>query len=233
MGNPGDRQNELLRLLVAAGMTETARPAWPKMQDLGDLTGALEQTYQDLGGTLPAHKAAPGGWDMALDGVLVELDEEHHFNRYRKRTLDDDWADALPWTQTYSGYCDRYQQACYKICFSPNSRTNQSTELMFGPALDPDLDAPEALPRWKQRAFYDAIRDAYAIATKTPLARLSVHDHIEGHSLDQILRGNTTCTPAALRAHVRDRTYQPSPNPTASTSRFIPPAARFTPQPRS
>ena len=150
-----------------------------------------------------------GDWDMALDGVLVELDEEQHFNRYRKRTLDDDWADVLPWARPYSGYCDDYEHACDQASSSPRGRSTQSSQLMFGPAAVRGLDSPEDLPRWKQRAFYDTIRDAYAIATKTPLARWSVHDEIEGHSLNQVLQGEATYSHAGLRALVQERTYRP------------------------
>ncbi|WP_286958875.1 DUF7255 family protein [Arsenicicoccus sp. UBA7492] len=211
MTTPGEREKKLCQLLDAAGMTTSDRPARPRMQHLGDLAEVLERTYRDLGGRMSVspERWAPGGWDMALDGVLVELDEEQHFNRYRKRTLDDDWADVLPWARFYSGYCDDYEHACDQASSSLGGRSTQSSRLMFGPAAVRGLDSSEDLSRWKQRAFYDAIRDAYAMATRTPLARLSVHDDIEGHSLNQILRDEVTCSHAALRALVQERTYRP------------------------
>jgi len=41
----------------------------------------------------------PGGWDLPFRGpLLVELDEELHFNCYRATTLEASWEADLPWT---------------------------------------------------------------------------------------------------------------------------------------
>lgn len=36
--------------------------------------------------------------------VVIELDEEQHFNHYRAATLRFSWAEELPWTSAYRDY---------------------------------------------------------------------------------------------------------------------------------
>lgn len=39
----------------------------------------------------------PDAWDLAFrDGIVAELDEDVHFNRYRARTLEERWEQTLP-----------------------------------------------------------------------------------------------------------------------------------------
>ena len=47
----------------------------------------VPDTYRALGGLQTAPELRPGSWDLLVDGVLVELDEQLHFNRYRALTL--------------------------------------------------------------------------------------------------------------------------------------------------
>ena len=44
--------------------------------------------YRELGGVLDKFPARLGQWDINVDGIAVELDEELHFNRYRTLTLN-------------------------------------------------------------------------------------------------------------------------------------------------
>ena len=69
--------------------------------------------------------------------------------------------------------------------------TNPSTERLFGVELEPgDLDSDGGAPRWKQRALYDAMKDAYALHHDVRLARLSVYDDVEvGVTLGEVLDG--------------------------------------------
>ena len=53
----------------------------------------LHDLYRTLGGMNPNPSFRPGSWDLAFaDGLVVELDEELHFNRYRAHTLQPPWA---------------------------------------------------------------------------------------------------------------------------------------------
>ena len=45
----------------------------------------IKELYRRLGGPLDSPTLRPGGWDLAFSGELVvELDEELHFNQYRR-----------------------------------------------------------------------------------------------------------------------------------------------------
>lgn len=50
-------------------------------------------------------------WDMVLisDSTYIELDEENHFTRYRKRTLDPKWSRILPWRDVYREFGDKFE----------------------------------------------------------------------------------------------------------------------------
>ena len=46
------------------------------------------RTYRKLDGILDVPPLSFGKWDICLNGFIVELDEEQHFNRYRAATLE-------------------------------------------------------------------------------------------------------------------------------------------------
>src|SRR4051812_47096159 len=96
----GKRASALRAILEQAGLRlSTAKLARP--------TGAEHHTellalYRDLEGLIDAPVWRPGGWDLTFDGPLViELDEQLHFNRYRATSLETSWSARLPWTAAY------------------------------------------------------------------------------------------------------------------------------------
>ena len=130
----------------------------------------------------------PGVWDVVLaDGVIVELDEEQHFNRYRRTTLAPDWADGLPWASDYRAYCDAHEDACLRKAHRGGYWASPSTERMFGPADEPRVFGASGAPRWKQRALYDAMRDALAAEGLVRFARVAVWDELGGTTLARML----------------------------------------------
>lgn len=184
-------------MLAAAGHRQAVLkvPA-PRLPDLTpDLAEHIKDLLEVLGGD---HDAAtrlrPGSWDLALDGgLLVELDEELHFNRYRGHTLQAPWANELPWTKPYLEYCNLEEERCLAAAKWGQRWTNPSCERMFGVASQPgDFDDGGGAPRWKQRALYDAVKDAFAMSqSEHRLARVSVHDIVDGTTLEQVLRTPT------------------------------------------
>lgn len=183
-------------MLAAAGhrQAELKVPA-PRLPDLGaDLAEHIKDHLEVLGGDRgAATRLRPGSWDLALDGgLLVELDEELHFNRYRGQTVQAPWASALPWTDLYLEYCSREEERCLTAAKWGQRWTNPSCERMFGVASQPgDFDGGGA-PRWKQRALYDAIKDAFALSqSEYRVARVSVHDIVDGTTLEEVLRSPT------------------------------------------
>lgn len=90
--------------------------------------------YQALGGKEPIRALRPGAWDLAfIGGLVVELDEELHFNRCRLRTLQPPWNARLPWHDAYLDLCDRHEQTCLGAGKWGKRWTSPSCESMFGP----------------------------------------------------------------------------------------------------
>jgi hypothetical protein len=85
--------------------------------------------------------------------------------------------------------------------------TNEACERMFGPAAPAaGLEAPGGAPRWKQRALYDAVKDAVASVPGGPrVVRLAVHDEIGSLTLGALLEGRGRAGSSELRAVVEQR----------------------------
>jgi hypothetical protein len=60
--------------------------------------------------------------------------------------------------------------------------------------------------RWKQRALYDVIKDAFALSgTSVRLVRLATYDHVDGVEVGAALRGHAALDLRALAALVKRR----------------------------
>jgi len=148
----------------------------------------------------------PGAWDLFFDDdLIVELDEELHFNRYRATTLGASWEAGLPWNGPYKAHCANHEHECVQAGCWGKRWTNPSTARMFSGGTVGDLDSAGA-PRWKQRALYDAIKDLLPIVNGGHLARVATHDIVNGISLGSMLDGIKPIDPAGIRALVQKRT---------------------------
>lgn len=77
-----------------------------------------------------------GAWDLAFTGgLVVEFDEELHFNRYRAQTLLAFRASALPWQADYLDYCTRFEQQCLIAGRWGRRWTTRPCEAIFGPPV--------------------------------------------------------------------------------------------------
>lgn len=150
----------------------------------------------------------PGAWDLSFaEGLVVELDEELHFNRYRSVTLKAADPAELPWQDAYLDFCAHYEEHCLQAGKWGKRWTTPSCEAMFGPAGDPGALQEAGAPRWKQRALYDAFKDIAASDSRTwRLARISVWDEIDGVRLGDALNAGAPVDPAQLRDLVTRRT---------------------------
>jgi hypothetical protein len=95
----GARVEALRWILRLAGRVElTAAPSAPRLETLPAETAELVMDlYRRLGGIQESPRLAPGPWDVAYsDGLLLELDEDLHFHRYRGTTLGAPWAECSP-----------------------------------------------------------------------------------------------------------------------------------------
>jgi hypothetical protein len=167
------------------------------------------ELYETLGGKLEAPAIAPGGWDLSFDGgLVVELDEELHFNRYRGLTLAPSWTASLPWRERYLAYAVDFEAQCLRAGRWGSRWTSKSSERMMGNGDAPGALANGGAPRWKQRALYDAVKDVAANAGQVRLARLSVHDDVGEVRLGLALEGRANLDLVMLSSLIQSRTCE-------------------------
>ncbi len=140
----------------------------------------VKTVYKNLGGILSEVPVNLRKWDIEVDGAAIELDEFLHFNRYRKITLESSIYKKLPkfpLTQ-YLDYCKFYEAGCISAGSYGGKWSNDSCEKQFGKASPLKVFTGVGAPRWKQRAFYDFVKDLTFILYDFPLVRLSIYDKI-------------------------------------------------------
>jgi hypothetical protein len=175
------------RILREAGHTVLTKDVTIAQPRLGNLpnTAADEvlEIYRALGGAQPSPTLRPGSWDVLVDDVLVELDEQLHFNRYRSLTLTAGSYEHLPRfpLADYRTFCAAKEGVCLKLGQGQKRWTSDSTEAQFGPSAPRGDLSGAGAPRWKQRALYDLIKDLTQLDSQAPpLARISIWDRLPG-----------------------------------------------------
>jgi hypothetical protein len=97
------------------------------------------------------------------------------------------------------------EDRCLRDGRSQQRWSNASSARQFSGGAVGDLRA--GAPRWKQRAFYDALKDtAPSAGPELSLARLSIYDLLDGSVLDDVLAGRAQVYPKAVLALVQART---------------------------
>ena len=184
----GAREDNLKHIFLEAGMNLTIdRIPRLNMQDINhdSLLKEIDAVYRKLGGVLNRLPLRLIKWDVEVNNIAVELDEERHFNRYRAITLKSNIYDSLPLfpKKEYQNYCQKYEGDCLRTASFGGYWTNSSCENQFGPASMPgDLNG-NGSPRWKQRAFYDYLRDITPLIIDINFARISIWDEVVINSL--------------------------------------------------
>ena len=207
----GDRQDRLGRALRDLGIDTAVAPPLPRSPGLDHPVSAwVRALYLQLGGTQQAPLLKPVGWDLSLRApsgrLVVELDEEQHFTRYRLTTLSPSWTDDLPWAADYREYCATREDAALVTHASGGFWESIGSATQFGAGAAPGDLSGGGSPTWKQRALYDAMRDAVAASGAVRLARLSVYDDVGGVTLNEVLEGDAEIDPDALRDLLDRRT---------------------------
>ncbi|HWX98144.1 MAG TPA: hypothetical protein VNZ01_14980 [Solirubrobacteraceae bacterium] len=194
MARSGKRARNLKALLSrVADVREkptVPRPAWDDLVAAG-VAEEVTRVYRMLGGVHEQPRVAPGPWDLQIGEVVVELDEENHFNRFRTLTLASPVYRHLDHVDTgaYRELCANYEAACLTY---GGYWTTPSSEREFGPAgRRPELSGSGA-PRWKQRAFYDFIKDLTSTVGPRRVVRVSIYEPVacrgNAHTLAELLR---------------------------------------------
>lgn len=164
--------------------------------------------FRVLGGIADWGHFRAGQWDMVTTGGLcIEFDEQLHFNRYRRLTDELSWSKHLPWAGEYLHYSAAHEDWCWKDGRRGKTWTSPATEKMFGEADPPGVFGARGSPRWKQRALYDAVKDAYSFHTEgVSMARASLHDQIGETLVHRLLKEEGNLDPEALRTFIAART---------------------------
>ncbi|MET4144273.1 hypothetical protein [Arthrobacter sp. UYCo732] len=167
----------------------------------------LMVSFRALGGVPVRPVLAPHGWDLQADDLLIEFDEDLHFNRYRSLSLATPGFPRLPWTHAYSRYTLETEDRCLSAGKHGGKWANPSSNRMFGGSDAEGILGPLGSSRWKQRAMYDALKDAYALHSPgVALARVSIHDEIGGLNVNRATKRGVLLDPAALRGFIQSRT---------------------------
>lgn len=214
MGNREQRAASFMRSLRNAGYTVVRKPSkaavpWATTRAMpAAAADALVGIFRGMGG-VPAYQdaLAPQHWDMRADDVLIEFDEDLHFNRYRSLSLATPWAPDLPWSEAYACYAVEMEDMCLRAGSHGKKWANPQADRMFGGSDGPGVLGPLGASRWKQRAVYDALKDVYTLHTSgVALARVSIHDEIGGINVNRATKKDVLLDPEALRDFIQSRT---------------------------
>lgn len=192
-------------------MDSAVSPPLPRSPGLDEPAASwVRDLYLQLGGIQRTPLLKPVGWDLSLSGtagrLVVELDEEPHFTRYRLTTLEPKWAQELPWTAEYREQCESNEHAVVLTHSSGGFWESIGSISQFGPAAARGDLSGAGSPTWKQRALYDAMRDTAAATGAVRLARLSVYDDLGGVTLNEVLEAGAEFDTARLLELLHRRT---------------------------
>jgi hypothetical protein len=207
----GAKQRLLAKLLAEVGVVTEGQVAFPNYRQVAEseLKDEVDRVYHALGGKLAECPVNFKGWDIEFDGVAVELDEERHFNLYRALTLRSEVYSQLPAfpLQLYRAYCTQYQSECLAAGDWRGNWTNARCEKQFGMASTPGSLDDYGAPRWKQRAFYDFVKDLSPLLIGVPVVRISIWDTLaDGETfVKTVLEREDRASASELVALVRSR----------------------------
>lgn len=183
----GKMQDNLIEILKSNNNKITTRTIpFPDFNSIlnSNYNDEVIRIYKELGGVEDVFPCNLRKWDLEFDNIPIELDEYLHFNRYRKITLSSSIYNELSSfpLDRYIFLCNKYENNCLKAGSYGGKWTNNSCEKQFGkPSNKGDLNG-NGSPRWKQRAFYDFIKDLTPLLFNIPLVRISIWDELELNS---------------------------------------------------
>ena len=146
----------------------------------------VESMYKELGGILGEPPLTFGSWDISTPEFILELDEENHFNRYRLQTLNSNIYQMINGFRLdeYMRFCTLYESGCRK---RGGFWKNNSSEKLFVKSDDNGCLDGAGSSRWRQRAFYDFLRDVTGLIMEIPVIRLSIYQTFKGRKVYDII----------------------------------------------
>jgi len=146
----------------------------------------VESMYKELGGILGEPPLTFGSWDISTPEFILELDEENHFNRYRLQTLNSNVYQMINGFRLdeYMRFCTLYESGCRK---HRGFWKNNSSEKLFVKSDDNGCLDGAGSSRWRQRAFYDFLRDVTGLIMEIPVIRLSIYQTFKGRKVYDII----------------------------------------------
>ena len=146
----------------------------------------VESMYKELGGILGEPPLTFGSWDISTPEFILELDEENHFNRYRLQTLNSNVYQMINGFRLdeYMRFCTLYESGCRK---HGGFWKNNSSEKLFVKSNDNGCLDGAGSSRWRQRAFYDFLRDVTGLIMEIPVIRLSIYQTFKGRKVYDII----------------------------------------------
>ncbi|MFT4309101.1 MAG: hypothetical protein ACMXYL_01290, partial [Candidatus Woesearchaeota archaeon] len=197
-------KEELLRNILGGIKGESISLGENSIKNINE----VKRVYKLLLGTSNKLPLRIGNFDIKVQGTYIELDEHLHFNRYRLITLNSSiYKNTKIFNlELYKKLCKEHEEDCLKSGGYGGKWKNNSTEKLFAkssPYKDLRGNGPS---RWRQRAFYDFMKDLYATEKKIKLRRFSVWERIEsGVLIKDILDKKLKAHYPQLRTHVMSK----------------------------
>ena len=160
----------------------------PEFQ-LSSFDDEIKSVYSKLGGIMDSYPTSFRGFDICCKDFIVELDEEQHFNRYRLATLDSSIYTGFRGfnINSYKKFCVNFESECLSKADNRKYWSSDSTTSQFGDSSSPGILTESGSSRWKQRAFYDYLRDVGSVMGAYKLVRISIWDKVGGVLVKDIL----------------------------------------------
>lgn len=188
----GQRQNKLKEIILKKFSAFKHDKLNHIELESSSLVNFVSDTFKKLGGQRDKLPTNYGPWDISTKGFILELDEERHFNRYRLETLTSNYYKNYTNFSTvdYKRFCKDFENNCLYTTRWGGNWKNNSTEKMFLNSNSEGNLLGNGSSRWRQRAYYDFMKDITASIKNIPIMRVSIYDSFRGMTIDNMLSGN-------------------------------------------
>ena len=171
------KKEELLCKILNAEKGERIRVTEESLKNINQ----IKIIYNELGGCSDKIPLRIGNFDIKIENnKYLELDEQLHFNRYRLITLDSNCYSKCNFFDIdfYKQLCKQHENDCLSSGGYGGKWKNNSTEKLFKKSAPFKDLTGNGSSRWKQRAFYDFVKDVFALENNLMLRRVSIWETI-------------------------------------------------------